>query len=101
MHAFETPAEARAVLVSKILEQARTEAISLTEFERKLLNSTEDDDSITETELEEFDDEQGEEFWDKIALSNTLANAKSPMAADQQRTASMPASRPLPKKTGI
>jgi hypothetical protein len=68
MLSFKTPSEAKSVLISIILAQAAIEGVSLSEFEQKLLESSEIDESPTEEELEQFDDEQGEEFWNKIAL---------------------------------
>ncbi|MCU1286563.1 MAG: hypothetical protein JWO13_2913 [Acidobacteriales bacterium] len=85
MQPYQTPTEAKSALLSVIFEQAAIDGISLTEFERKLLRSVETDPTPTEEEIENFDDEQGDESWDKIA--SLIRNAKTRFRRDGGREA--------------
>jgi hypothetical protein len=50
MQPFETPLEARQILLALIFEQANQDGVELSDLERRLLASTETDDSVTEAE---------------------------------------------------
>lgn len=66
MHPFITSKGAKSYVVAKILEEAMTEGVGLTNIERKLLN-----ESLGEDEVEAFehrnDGQDAEAFWEKIA----------------------------------
>jgi hypothetical protein len=69
MVTFDSPQQATAYVVSRLLEQAARDAVTFDSFELRLLHGTASEDEIEEFE-ERNDEANAEEFWAKV---NSLA----------------------------
>jgi hypothetical protein len=76
---FSTPSEGKQFLIEHLLEQAALDGVRFTDFERRLLDDTALNPAANEDEIEAFDQEHGEEFWERVAslIRSSLAGERA------------------------